>query len=146
MFKLLNKIAGRKKKIKPVKSQDPLAEQTSWKEQPVSLRMEENSDAIKRIYRIPDNRDVKFREIKMGGTGRKAAVFFISSITDVRTIEDSALRPLLLNKDSDLGIKDIIYTQNVTEVTQIKEVVENINAGNAVIFLENEQRQRPRFL
>ncbi|KKK39470.1 spore gernimation protein KA [Mesobacillus campisalis] len=124
--------------MKPVESRNTLEEQSSWKEQTISWLIDENIDLMKKIYRIPDNRDVKVREIKLGGKGRKAAVFFISSITDVRTIEDSALRPLLLNKDPDAGIEEIIYTQNVTAVTQIQEVVENVNRGNAVIFLEGK--------
>ncbi|WP_082252749.1 spore germination protein [Bacillus sp. FJAT-27251] len=138
MFNFLNKMARSKKKIKPVESRDTLGEQNSWKKQNVSRLIDENIDLMKKIYRIPDNRDVKFREIKLGGKGRKAAVFFISSITDVRTIEDSALRPLLLNTDPDARIEEIVYTQNVTTVTQIKEAVENVNSGNALIFLEGE--------
>jgi spore germination protein KA len=137
MFKLLKKLTGRKQKLNRVNLKDTLENQTNQKEQSVSRQIDVNIERIKKIYQIPDNRDVKFREFRVGGTGKRIAIFFISSITDVRTVEDSAIKPLLQATDIDAEIDEILSTQNVTSFSEIKEVVTNINTGNAVIFTDH---------
>lgn len=138
MFKLLKKISGRKNKGKSIQSNNTLDKQKNKKDQSISQNIDDNIDFIKDIYQFPNNRDVKFREFKVGGSNERAAIIFISSITDVRTIEDSAISPLLENKEPDLGIKRVISTQNVNLFSNMKDVVNNINTGNAVIFIEND--------
>lgn len=140
MFKLLSKITGRKNKLKSIQQKDTLTVQNKQKEQSVSSWIEENIVLIKKIYQYPDNQDVKLREIKLGGTGKRLALFFISSIIDVRTVEDSAIRPLLQTESLEVSIDEIITTQNVSLLTTIKEVVQNINSGNAIIFVDGESK------
>ncbi|WP_404329698.1 spore germination protein [Mesobacillus maritimus] len=137
MFRLLKKLTGRKQKLKRVNIKDTLGNQANQKNQPVSHQIDENIELIKKIYQFPDNTDVKFREFRIGGTGKRVAFFFISSITDVRTVEDSAIKPLLLATETNARIDQIISTQNVTSLPDIDEAVTNINTGNAVIFVDN---------
>jgi len=135
MFKLLKKLTGRKQKR--INFKDTLEKQSNQKDQSVSRQIDVNIEQIKKIYQFPDNKDVKFREFRIGGTGKRVAIFFISSITDVRTIEDSAIKPLIQTTEIKAEIKEILSTQNVTSLSEIKEVVTNINTGNAVIFADN---------
>lgn len=140
MFKLLKKLTGRKQKLKRVNIKDTLGKQASQKNQSVSNQIDENIELIKKIYQFPDNRDVKFREFRIGGSCKRVAVFFISSITDVRTIEESAIKPLLTTTDLNAEIGEIISTQNVTLISSIKDVVANINTGNAIILVDNDTK------
>jgi spore germination protein KA len=137
LFRLLKKLTGRKQKLKRVNIKDTLDNQANQKNQSVSNNIDKNIELVKKIYQFPNNRDVKFREFRVGGTGLRIAIFFISSITDVRTVEDSAIKPLIQANDTDVKIKEIISTQNVTTMLDIKDVVTNINTGNAVLFLDN---------
>jgi len=140
MFKLLKKLTGRKQKLKRVNIKDTLEKQANQKDQSVSDNIDQNIDLLKKIYQVPDNRDVKFREFRLGGSGKRVAIFFISSITDVRTIEDSAIKTLLKTTDFNAGIDEIISTQNVTKYKDFKDIITNINTGNAIIFLDNEPK------
>ncbi|MCM3670208.1 spore germination protein [Mesobacillus maritimus] len=138
MFKVLKKLAGKKRNKRPVGSEDTLASQASTKDQSISYQIEDNIKQMKKIFRYPDNQDIKLRECKIGASEKRVAIFFISTITDVRTIEDSAIGPILENKHPDATIKEMIATQNITSLSTLKEAVQNMNTGNAVIFIEGE--------
>jgi spore germination protein KA len=138
LFRLLKKLTGRKQKLKRVNIKDTLDNQANQKNQSISNHIDENTELIKKIYQFPDNRDVKFREFRIGGSGKRVAIFFISSITDVRTVEDSGIKPLLKANITDTKIDEIISTQNVTSLSNMKDAVTNINTGNAVIFTDND--------
>lgn len=140
MFKLLKKIAGRKNKLKPSQSENTLVEQNRQKKQSVSAHIDENIDLMKEIYQIPHNSDVVIRELKVGGSGKKAVILFISSITDVKSVEENAIKPMLANTRENAGIEEMISTQNVIPFSNIKDLVEKLNLGNTVIFLEGSTK------
>jgi spore germination protein KA len=106
------------------------------KEENIPSNLEITLDIFKSIYSIPDNRDAKIRELKIREWDKKAAVIFISTITDVKVVEERIIEPLLHNKDSQNKIEDIVTTQTINSLPVIKDVLTEINRGNTVLFVD----------
>ncbi|MBT2638154.1 spore germination protein [Bacillus sp. ISL-39] len=115
-------------------------EQTSLKEKGFSKNLQENLTILKQLYSIPDNKDIKLRELYLGGFNKQAALLFISTITDVKSIEENILKPLTENTASDKKVKDIVAIQMVNEISLYKDAVKDINKGNALLILDGEPK------
>jgi len=126
----------KKRKQKPLSMQQQLVgEQTELKEQSISSDLEENFQTLKKLFHIPKNNDVKVRELYIEGLNKKACLLFISTISDVKSIEENILKPLLTNK-SGKEIKEIVSIQAVTEIHLFKDAVKNLNQGNTVLLID----------
>lgn len=113
-------------------------EQTELKERKISGDLHSNFEILKKLYNIPKNKDVKVRELYIEGLNRKACLLFISTISDVKSIEESILKPLTTNRSGDKQIKDIVSIQTVNGIKKVKDAVQNINKGNAVLLVDGE--------
>jgi spore germination protein KA len=113
-------------------------EQTELKEKEFSRDLQVNLSILKKIYSIPDNKDIKLRELYLEGLDKQAALIFISTITDVKSIEENILKPLTENTSGKKQVKDIVSVQMVHETTYIKNAVKEINKGNAVLIVNGE--------
>lgn len=122
----------------PVYPQASSQKEIQIKEQPISVHIDEMLKTFKEIYHSPDNVDVKFREIEINGLKKRAVVIFITTIIDVKEMEDGVIRPLLLNEVKDKEIKDIVTVQTVDEVQKIQEVINAINKGNTVLLVDGD--------
>jgi spore germination protein KA len=115
-------------------------EQDSLKEQKFSRSLEDNLSVIKKLYSIPDNKDVKLRELHLEGFGKNAALIFISTISDVKSIEENILKPLTENTSSSKKVKDVVSIQMVHEIDIFKDAVKDVNKGNALLILDGEAK------
>lgn len=84
--------------------------------------------------------DVKIRKLRLGKTGRKAAIVFISTIIDSIRLEEGVIQPLLQQQEDETELQDIIFNHSITAVTEVKEVVKNLNLGNVAIFLDGDHQ------
>lgn len=115
-------------------------EQTTLKAKGFSGNLQENLSILRTLYSIPDNKDVKLRELYLEGLNKHAALLFISTITDVKSIEENILKPLTENTSSDKKVEDIVAIQMVHEVSSFKDAVKNINKGHALLILEDDPK------
>ncbi|MFS0600423.1 spore germination protein [Peribacillus frigoritolerans] len=115
-------------------------EEISQKKKNIEPSLEKTVETFKAIYSIPDNKDVKIRNFHIGGLNRKASILYINTITDTKIIEQHVLKPLLLNNDSSKEIEDIVSAQSVTNVSIIKDVLTDINKGNAALFVDGDNK------
>lgn len=112
------------------------SEDIKLKDENIPSNLKGTLDIFKSIYSIPDNRDAKIRVLKIREWNKKAAVLFISTITDVKVVEERIIEPLLLNKDSQNKLEDIVTTQTFNSLSVIKDILVEINRGNSVLFVD----------
>lgn len=134
MFKLFKK--QQKKQSSSVQKLG--GEQSDLKEKEFSRHHQENLSVLKELYSVPDNKDIKLRELYLEGFNKQAALLFISTITDVKSIEENILKPLTENTSSTKHVRDVVSVQMVHEISIFKDAVKDINKGNALLVLEGE--------
>jgi len=105
----------------------------------IDSNLENNISILSKIYSIPNNDDVKCHRLTINGINKKAALWFISSITDIHMLNDHVIEPFLRNLEKDKTVQSIIEVQSITVISQIKEAVEGINDGNSVVFVDGEE-------
>ena len=115
-------------------------EQTDLKQKAFSSDLHINLGILKKLFYIPDNKDVKVRELYIQGLNKQAYILFISTITDVKSIEENILKPLAENSSENKQIMDIVSIQTVQEINTFKDAVQSLNKGSAIIILEGEVR------
>lgn len=106
------------------------------KEQSISPLLNDCLSLFKNIYSVPDNKDVQIRELTINKLEMQAAAVFINTIADTKEVEDRVIQPLLLNRDENKQITDIVTAQTVKTVTIVKDAMAEINNGNTVVFVE----------
>lgn len=107
------------------------------KEKDISTNLDETIETFKTCYSFPNNKDVKIRDITIGGLNKKASLLYISTITNTDLIEDHVIVPLLLNNESSKVMEDIITSQSITRRKKIKDILKDINKGNAALFIDD---------
>lgn len=132
LFKKQQKQSPQKQKV--------AGEQTELKEKEISGDLQSNLAILKKIYCVPDNKDVKLRELFVERLNKQGALLFISTITDVKSVEESILKPLTENTSKNKLIRDIVSVQMVNEIYSFKDAVKDINKGNALLLLDGEAK------
>jgi spore germination protein KA len=140
MIKSVLKLLINQQKKKSIPGAILEGEQLELKEQELVSDLEWNITILKKLYSIPENKDVKLRELFLEGFNRQAVLLFISTISDVKSIEENILKPLTENSSPNKKIRDIVAIQMVHEMSYIKDVVRDINKGNAVLIIDGEAR------
>lgn len=115
------------------------AKEIELKQQPIQPNLKKMIKIFNDIYSIPTNEDVNIRTITIGGLKLKAATIAINSIADFKIIEEHLLSPLLSNENPDKEIEDLIEFQSLTKVHTIQEVIEKVNNGSTVLFIEGKR-------
>lgn len=107
---------------------------------PISPQLSKSLEAFKAIYSFPTNQDIAIRELTISSLNKRAFLFFIKTITDVTTIDQDIIKPLLKNKEKDASIEQIIVTPSIKKEKLTKSVVEKINNGNAALFIQDDSQ------
>ncbi|HWO75340.1 MAG TPA: spore germination protein [Bacillus sp. (in: firmicutes)] len=138
MLTPLLKLLKRSKQKKVNTKQDMPNPMMDLQEQAIRRNLQTNLDILKKMYNSPDNKDVKFRDIHVKGVNKQVTVLFISTITDIKTIEMHVLKPLLSNNDGNTTIQDLISVQNIKKVESIRDILQEVNNGNVAVLVENQ--------
>ncbi|WHX39976.1 spore germination protein [Mesobacillus sp. AQ2] len=138
MLKEMLRLFKKQQKQPPRSAEKLVGEQSALKDQKFSGRLEDNLSVIRKLYSIPDNKDVKLREMYLEGFGKNAALIFISTISDVKSIEENILKPLAENTSANKKVKDVVSIQMVHEINVFKDAVKDLNKGNALLILDGE--------
>ena len=110
--------------------------QQDIRDKDISDQLEKNITAFKSLYNYPNNLDIEFRSITIGGLNKKAALLFITTITDTHLIDDHIIQPLLDNITPNENISNILSTKSVSKEKQIKQILMNANNGSAVLLID----------
>ncbi|WP_409304811.1 spore germination protein [Peribacillus sp. SCS-155] len=110
---------------------------SSAKNSKVSQTLNKNVALLKKTYNYPDNVDVTFRELTVNKTNQKACIIFVNSLTDKKQLDAHIIKPLLQNMAEKKSVKDIITFDSVSTRQSMKDVITDINKGNAVLLLED---------
>lgn len=140
MLKEMLRLINKQQKQPAPSSEKLIGEQEDLKNKKFSRNLEDNLSVIKKLYRIPDNKDVKLREMQLEGFGKNAALLFISTISDVKSIEENILKPLTENTSANKKVKDVVSIQMVHEIEIFKDAVKDVNKGNALLILDGEAK------
>ncbi|MEH7223170.1 spore germination protein [Bacillus sp. JJ1566] len=114
-------------------------EEINKKSQNIIQDLEKNILILMEIYSIPENDDVKIHNFTINGINKNAAILFISTITDVDMINEHILEPLLLNKEPQKDVQNIIQIQSFTKVQLLNDIVNGANQGNTILLIDGEQ-------
>ena len=70
----------------------------------VSIKLDENSDYLKRVYSVPENGDIVLREfdITVGSKIIRAFIIFYDGMTNDNIINSSIMQPLMLLSNLDI--------------------------------------------
>ncbi|MFO1443712.1 spore germination protein [Bacillus sp. Bva_UNVM-123] len=112
------------------------AKEIEIKKQQIGSNIHHTISIFEEIYSIPNNNDVNIREFNISSLNKKAAILAITSITDSNAIDKYVLVPLLTNKDSSKNIVDILEISDVSTFHIIEDIINKINDGNAVLFVD----------
>lgn len=110
------------------------------KNQSVNTNLDKTVTLFKSIYSFPDNMDVYFRTLTIGGINKKATLLFIKTISDLKLIDEQVISPLLLNTHASKPISDIISINSVETCQNIKEIIKNVNKGCSALFIDGENQ------
>ncbi|GAA0315391.1 spore germination protein [Bacillus carboniphilus] len=138
MIKFMAKLLSQKIPKKGASSNKQTDQDIDLKDKRIQKNYEANLTVLKQIYNVPTNVDVKFRDIHLKGSNKKACLIFIASITDTKTIEMHVLHPLLTHSFQDTKVDEIISAQNIQSVNTIRDILTDLNKGNAVLLIEGE--------
>jgi spore germination protein KA len=115
-------------------------ENINLKHQPLERNLEHNLSLFEKIYSIPENADVKIRQFYLNGIQKKAAIIYISSITDTKMMEDSVIKPLMANQDASIKIEDLLSANSVHSLLEVRDILKQLNSGNCALFMDGEAK------
>ncbi len=109
--------------------------------------LQENKRRVETIFHIPLNKDIVIRNFTLGEEiGVKAFLVFMDGMADKNIINKFILEPLMLYTGWDQQIKGLYiikklissYLPNnqVTEISNLNDVIDEVTDGNTVIFFE----------
>lgn len=125
---------SRKKEKFPEQSLDGESKKTE-----IDSSLEHTLEEIKKIYSIPQNSDVTVQTLSIGGLDKKAALLFISTISDVKLLSEYVTEPILKNEQDTKSVENIIQLLSLSKVTTMNEVVDGVNNGKSALFVEGEE-------
>lgn len=94
---------------------------------------------FKQAYSYPENTDLTIRNLQMAGN-KKAAIIFISTITNTDLINEFIISPLLDLTDENKAVEDIVKVQSVETKQTVKDTIRDINNGSAVLLIDGENQ------
>ncbi|RFU66397.1 spore germination protein [Peribacillus saganii] len=110
------------------------------KKQNIKETLDQNLKIFKYLYTVPDNVDVKIREITIPSLNRNAAILYIASISDVIDIEERILHPLLHHSDGSGKIENIVSAQTLKTAQKIEDIVNEVNGGVTALFVDGDRQ------
>ncbi|WP_338470596.1 spore germination protein [Niallia sp. XMNu-256] len=127
------------------------SKKTTYKEESNSYEIElkkldiwsnhdDNLSLFKSIYRVPDNADVKVRELTIRSGSRRAFIIYIGTMADTQNIQDGIVGKLLEKEDPSGKIENIVSYPIFKTSSNIGEIITDINSGNTAMFVEGDQQ------
>ncbi len=131
---------------KPRRPSEMQKGEPSLKQDSVSASLEQNREAINRLYGLPANKDIVVRDFYLGtNPSIKGMAVFIDGLTD-KTVQDLLFQALMLlagrpapddrGKLAELVEEALLPGNQVKVISGLKDVLSAINTGDTVLFLD----------
>ncbi|MDF2855564.1 MAG: spore germination protein, partial [Neobacillus sp.] len=138
MKKRLIKPLLEKLNTEPQFNEQSNAKDIERKKQDISSDLEHNLATFKSIFSIPENMDVKLREITIRARNRRAFILFISTMTDVANVQESIVEPLLEDEQPTGKIQDIVSYPIEKTTSNIGGIIDFITSGMTAVFVDGD--------
>lgn len=116
----------------------------------VDFQLKINKKYVEEIYSLPKNKDIVLREFMINfNPPIHAFAVFVDGLSDNSIINEFVLRPLMFfHKNKEIGIPDlagfikdnILPGNQVDVVENYKDIVEKINYGGTVVFIDGSPK------
>ncbi|WP_223589143.1 spore germination protein [Neobacillus bataviensis] len=110
------------------------------KKQDISSQYDQNIAIFKSIFSFPKNTDIKVREFTIRSLNRRAFIIFISTMVDIKNVQESILEKLIENQHPSGKIQDIVSYPMEKTASNIGEITEFICAGVTALFVDGDQK------
>lgn len=107
-------------------------------------RLDDNIQNLKDL--IGDPSDLVVRELLVGGMEKRAAIIYISGITDVQMINDNILKTILLNiKSFDTKVidkieKEVIAITDIQQTNKMEDISLAVLSGNTAFYVDGSDQ------
>lgn len=112
-------------------------EQESTNEEMLPTDINEALRVMGDAFYIDINQDVIVRELDIPHFPKRVALFYIDTITDELTIQNSIVNPLLTNEEEYTEISEIVSTEMLEEATDMQVIMNKITSGSTAIFVDD---------
>ncbi len=131
---------------KPRRPSEMHKSEPSLKQDSVSASLDQNREAINRLYGLPENKDIVVRDFYLGTSpSLKGMAVFIDGLTD-KTLQDLLFQALMLfarrpspddrGKLAELVQEALLPGNQVKVISGLKDVLAAVNTGDTVLFLD----------
>lgn len=91
---------------------------------------------FKQLYSFPANTDFMVREFTIPFIEKRAALFYVPSMTDDKLITTGIIQPLIMTDKIIVDLPSAISVSAVNEEIEITKSVKEINSGATILILE----------
>ncbi|MCM3764950.1 spore germination protein [Neobacillus niacini] len=91
---------------------------------------------IKQLYSFPSNVDFMVRELTIPIIEKRAALFYVPSMTDDKLIDEGIIKPLIMTSKVVVDLPSAISVSAVSEEKEISKAVKELNSGATVLIME----------
>ncbi|WP_428912292.1 spore germination protein [Niallia sp. Krafla_26] len=93
---------------------------------------------INQLYSYPENIDFVLREFTIQTIGKKAALFYIPSLTDEQLIDGGIIKPLITKDKDILDVPSSISVTAVREEKEVEKAIKDLNTGDTLLMVEGQ--------
>jgi hypothetical protein len=140
MKKKILKSLFKKLNTEPQFKEQSNAKDIELKKQAISSNYDQNLATFKTLYSVPDNIDVKVRELTIRTLNRRAFVIYLSTMTKMAYIQTGIVKSLLENTEPHQSIPNIVSHPILRTDDIIGDILEGINSGSAALFVDGEKQ------
>ena len=98
----------------------------------------QDSYFLKQLYSYPANIDFMLREFTINGMEKRAALFYIPSMTDAKIIEEEIIKPLITTNKIIDDVTSMISASAISVEKEVKTALKELNRGETLLLLEGE--------
>lgn len=113
---------------------------------PLSKDLAQNLSNIRKVFRLPKNKDIVIREFAVPVNGiTPAAIIYIDGAADTKTVDGFVLQPLMLlsniseredKRPLEIVKNQLVPTNQIKEIDNLQEVIDGAVNGDTVILLD----------
>ena len=109
------------------------------KSQDISRNYEHNLEVFKNIFSVPKNTDVKVREFTVRALHRRAFIIYISTMVDIKNIQEGIVEKLIRTEQPTGKIQDIVSYPVQKTITNIGQITEFVTGGITALFIDGDE-------
>ena len=100
-------------------------------------------EMVKQKFSYPLNQDFVIREMRVKSLQKDAAIFYLESMADVKSVEENIIRPLIEEKVDEKTfatsldlIESLLTSHQLNEMKKYGDIIDEINDGNTILIIK----------